>query len=151
MSRTSAWAAPVLLACAFFIAAGGAEAAPKKKKKSAPTPTAEAAPKTTDKATEETANGVGAGNPVSDFDKQAAVTAITEVNLSKCKATNAAKGDGHVMITFTPQGAASSATVDKGPWVGTPVAKCMVKEFKKAKVPAFKGEAVTVGKTFHFE
>ena len=40
--------------------------------------------------------------------------------------------------------------IDKGPWVGTPVAKCMTKEFKKAKVPAFKGDAVTVGKTFTF-
>ena len=140
----------MLIACAFLIAAGGAEAAPKKKKKSAPVPTAEAAPKT-DKATEETANNVGAGNPVSDFDKQAAITAITEVNLSKCKATNAAKGDGHVMITFNPQGAATAASIDKGPWVGTPVAKCMVKEFKKAKVPAFKGDPVTVGKSFHFE
>jgi hypothetical protein len=144
MSRTSAWAAPVLLACAFLVAASGAEAAPKKKKKSAPPPAEPA-------KTEETANNVGAGNAISDFDKQAAITAITEVNLAKCKVTNAAKGDGHVTITFTPAGAATGVAVDRGPWVGTPVAKCMVKEFKKAKVPAFKGDAVTVGKTFHFE
>lgn len=152
MSRTSAWAAPALLACAFLVAASGAEAAPKKKKKSAPVPT-EAAPKvgSDNKATEETASNVGAGNAISEFDRQAAFTAITDVNLSKCKVTNAAKGEGHVMITFTPQGIATAATVDKGPWVKTPVAKCMAKEFKKAKVPAFRGEPVTVGKTFHFE
>jgi hypothetical protein len=86
-----------------------------------------------------------------EFDRQAAVTAITDVNLQKCKATNAQKGEGHVTITFLPGGAAQHALVDKGPWVGTPVAKCMAKAFKKAKVPAFKGDAVTVGKTFHFE
>lgn len=87
---------------------------------------------------------------VAEFDKSAAVTAITSVDLGKCKATNAAKGEGHVMITFKESGEASDAKIDKGPWVNTPVAKCMVKEFKKAKVPAFKGEAVTVGKTFQF-
>ena len=85
-----------------------------------------------------------------DFDKTAAVTAITGIDLTKCKATNAAKGEGHVMITFNTNGDASEAKVDKGPWIGTPVAKCMAKEFKKTKVPAFKGEAVTVGKTFKF-
>lgn len=88
--------------------------------------------------------------PAADFDKTAASTAITETNLGKCKATNAAKGEGHVMITFATSGEASDVKIDKGPWVGTPVAKCMVKEFKKAKIPAFKGDAVTVGKVFKF-
>ncbi|MBX3229560.1 MAG: hypothetical protein KIT84_04430 [Labilithrix sp.] len=85
-----------------------------------------------------------------EFDRIAAATAINEVDLSKCKATNAAKGDGHVTITFAPAGDASDVKIDKGPWIGTPVAKCMTKAFKKAKVPAFKGDAVTVGKTFKF-
>jgi hypothetical protein len=123
-----------VLACVAVVAAS-ADAAPKKKKKPAATET----PKTEEAA-------------ATDFDRQAAVAAITEVSLQKCKATNAAKGEGHVMITFAPAGAAQEATIDKGPWVGTPVAKCMAKEFKKqAKVPAFKGESVTVGKSFHFE
>jgi hypothetical protein len=121
-----------MLACAFVLATS-AEAAPKKRKKNpAPEP-----PKTEEASAE--------------FDRQAAVSAITEINLQKCRATNAAKGEGHVTITFTPAGVAENALVDKGPWVGTPVAKCMAKEFKKAKVPAFKGDAVTVGKSFHFE
>jgi hypothetical protein len=114
-----------------------AEAAPKKKKPV--TSAAHASPA----KTEEPA--------VADFDKSAAITAIAEVNLAKCKATNAARGEGHVTITFAPTGAVQVAQVDKGPWVGSPVAKCMAKEFKKAKVPAFKGDAVTVGKVFHFE
>lgn len=91
-------------------------------------------------------------DPVADFDKAAAVTAIaaiTDGNLAKCKVTNAAKGEGHVTITFATTGDASDVKIDKGPWAG-PVAKCMTTQFKKAKVPAFKGDAVTVGKTFKF-
>jgi hypothetical protein len=34
---------------------------------------------------------------------------------------------------------------------GTPTAKCIAKEFKKTKVPAFKGDVVQVGKLFRFE
>lgn len=86
-----------------------------------------------------------------DFDRTAAVSAINEVSLQRCKVTNAAKGEGHVTITFQPGGPAERAMIDKGPWVGTPVGKCMAKEFKKVKVPAFKGEPVTVGKSFKFE
>ena len=54
------------------------------------------------------------------------------------------------MITFAVSGEASNVSIDKGPWAGSPVGKCMVKQFKTAKVPAFKGDAVTVGKTFKF-
>lgn len=121
-----------VLVCAAAIAAN-AEAAPKKKKAPEPTKTEEAAPATT------------------EFDKAAAAQAITELSLQKCKATNAAKGEGHVTITFLPNGTASAVQIDKGPWIGTPVAKCLAKEFKKVKVPAFKGDAITVGKVFHFE
>jgi hypothetical protein len=56
-----------------------------------------------------------------------------------------------VLITFVPAGTATNAVVDKGPWLGTPVAKCIAKAFTKAKIPAFKGDAVTVGKSFRFE
>ena len=85
------------------------------------------------------------------FDKQAAASALSSVDLLKCKSTNAPRGDGHIMVKFEPAGTASEAVVDKGPWVGTPVAKCIAKEFKKAKVPAFKGDVVQVGKSFRFE
>jgi hypothetical protein len=87
----------------------------------------------------------------STFDRQAAISALSAVDLAKCKATNAARGEGHVVITFAPAGTASNAVVDKGPWLGTPVAKCIAKAFTKAKIPAFKGDAVTVGKSFRFE
>lgn len=85
------------------------------------------------------------------FDKQAASSALSSVDLVKCKSTNAPRGEGHIMVKFEPAGTASEAVVDKGPWVGTPVAKCIAKEFKKAKIPAFKGDVVQVGKSFRFE
>jgi hypothetical protein len=85
------------------------------------------------------------------FDRQAAAAALGSVDLTKCRATNAPKGEGHVMVTFAPSGTAQTATVDKGPMVGTPAGKCIAGKFKQAKVPAFKGDTVQVGKIFRFE
>jgi hypothetical protein len=85
------------------------------------------------------------------FDKQAASSVLSSVDLGKCKSTNAPRGEGHVSVKFMPAGGAADAIVDKGPFMGTPTAKCIAKEFKKAKVPAFSGDTVQVGKTFKFE
>lgn len=115
-----------------------ADAAPKKKPSAKPAPAPAPAPK------EAAASG-------GTFDKDAAASAISSVDLTKCRATNAEKGDGHVVITFAPAGSVSKAVVDRGPWVGTPVAKCLALQFKKTTIPAFGGEPVTVGKTFKFE
>lgn len=86
-----------------------------------------------------------------EFDKTAAVQALGGVDLSKCKTTNAARGDGHIFITFAAAGGVSKAEMDKGPMMGTPVQKCIEKAYKKAKVPAFKGDPVQVGKNFKFD
>jgi len=85
------------------------------------------------------------------FDKTAANSVLSSIDLAKCKTTNAARGEGHIMVKFTPAGSATEAFVDKGPLVGTPVAKCIAKEFKKARVPAFAGDGVQVGKSFRFD
>jgi hypothetical protein len=112
--------------------AGASDARPKKPKPKDPKPV----------ATEEAA----------PFDRAVAASVLSAIDLAKCKSTNAARGEGHVMVKFTPAGTATEAVVDKGPWLGTPVAKCIAKEFKKqAKVPAFSGEGVQVGKSFRFE
>ncbi len=117
-----------VLAC-FALLAANADAAPKKKP-------------------------AGAESSAASFDREAAssaLVAIADGSLQKCKATNAPKGDGHLTITFAPSGQATGAVVDKGPWVGTPVAKCMQREFARATVPPFSGDPVKVGKSFHFE
>lgn len=128
MMRSKALLTSALLLAA-VTAAGTSGAGPKKPKSPKPAATEDAAP----------------------FDKQAAVSALSSVDLVKCKTTNAPRGDGHIMVKFQPAGVATEAVVDKGPWVGTPVAKCIAKEFKKAKVPAFAGDVVQVGKSFRFE
>lgn len=85
------------------------------------------------------------------FDREAAASALSSVDLQRCKAPNAKRGEGHVVVTFAPAGAVSNATVDRGPMVGTPVQRCIEAQYKKAKVPAFKGSPVNVGKSFRFE
>src|SRR5688572_12419685 len=120
----------------------------------APPPTAPTAPTTT--AAAPAAPSAPAPQPATgdeEFSREAAVATIAAVDLQKCKATNAEKGEGHVTITFQSNGSATKVVIDKGPWVGTPVAKCLAAQFKKqVKVPAFKaGGSVTVGKTFKFE
>jgi hypothetical protein len=128
MLRLKSWLTSSALLLAVVVVAGAASAAPKKPKE--PKPTAQEA---------------------IAFDKLAAASALSSVDLLKCKSTNAPRGEGHVLVTFTPAGIATDAVVDKGPLVGTPVAKCIAKEFKKAKVPAFRGEVVQVGKSFRFD
>lgn len=86
------------------------------------------------------------------FDKQAASAALSSVDLTKCRATNAPKGEGHVFVTFAPEGNAKDVKMDRGPMMSSPaVAKCIVGKFKAAKIPAFKGDPVVVGKIFRFE
>jgi hypothetical protein len=85
------------------------------------------------------------------FDKSAAAAVLSSVDLAKCKAPNAKRGEGHVTVTFAPEGNASKAVVDKGPMLGSPVQRCIETRFKQAKVPSFKGAPVQVGKTFRFE
>lgn len=88
----------------------------------------------------------------SGFDRVAATSVLSSVDLAKCKKGNVKRGEGHVMVRFAPGGAATEATVDRGPMLGTPAARCIAKEFKKqAKVPAFKGSPVQVGKIFQFD
>jgi hypothetical protein len=84
------------------------------------------------------------------FDKSAVSAALETVELRKCLVPNAPRGDGHVLLTIVASGEVSEAKVDKGPFVGTPVEKCISGQFKKVKVPAFAGDAITFGKAFAF-
>jgi hypothetical protein len=90
-----------------------------------------------------------AGGPA--FDKEAAANALRAVDLVKCKIAGGPRGEGHVVVTFSPGGAATEVVVDRGPFVKSPVERCIVGEFKKAKIPAFSGDPVKVGKTFHID
>jgi hypothetical protein len=93
----------------------------------------------------------GAGADDEAFNREAALGALASVDVAHCKTKKGPTGEGHVIVTFSPNGAATSAIVDKGPFVGTKLEKCIVKDFKRAKVPPFKGEPVNVGKKFSIE
>jgi hypothetical protein len=85
------------------------------------------------------------------FDKDAAAVALKSVDLVKCKIAGGPRGEGHVFVTFANDGGASNVEVDRGPFVRSPVERCIVGLYKVAKVPAFKGEPVRVGKTFRID
>ena len=85
------------------------------------------------------------------FDRDAAAAALAGVDLGKCHVTNAPRGEGHVTLTFATSGSVTTAVVDRGPAVGTPVGRCIAAKYKTVKVPAFHGAPVQVGKAFRFE
>jgi hypothetical protein len=88
-----------------------------------------------------------------DFDRDSAANVLGSVNVQVCKpkgkkAKAAPTGDGHVIVTYGPNGAATGATVDTAPFAGTKVGACIEREFKKTKVPPFDGTPISVGKKF---
>ncbi len=61
------------------------------------------------------------------------------------------RGAGHVLVTFATDGSVADVQVDRDPYKTSPVARCLVSQFKTAKVPAFGPAAVTVGKNFSID
>ena len=59
-------------------------------------------------------------------------------------------GTGHLKLTFEPNGVVSKVDIDTpATLAGTPVGACLIKAYGKATVPAFDGNAVTIGKSFN--
>ncbi len=85
------------------------------------------------------------------FDRDAAANALKSIELVKCKVSGGPRGEGHVSVTFALDGSANAVVVDKGTFMRSPVERCIVAQYKRAKVPAFRGTPVTVGKTFRID
>jgi hypothetical protein len=81
------------------------------------------------------------------FDRGAAQTILAAVDYQSCRGTGP-RGAGHVRVMFGPEGHVASATVDGGPFPGTPAAACIASLFRGVRIPAFSGPPVTVGKSF---
>jgi predicted Zn finger-like uncharacterized protein len=94
------------------------------------------------------ANTGGATPAAGPFDRGAAAAALGGVNVASCKKPDGPTGTGHVTVTFAPGGNVTSAVVDSAPFAGTPVGGCVAGKFRSARVPAFSGGNVTVGKSF---
>jgi len=97
---------------------------------------------------EEAPKAGGGGGSTAPFDRGAAAAALGGVNVQSCKKPDGPTGTGHVKVTFAPDGSVSSAVVDGGPFPGTPVGGCIAGKFRGARVPAFAGAPVGVGKSF---
>jgi hypothetical protein len=84
------------------------------------------------------------------FSKASAISALTGASgaAGGCKKAGGPTGTGKVQVTFAPSGRVTSATVMGAPFAGTAVGGCVAGAFRRAKVPAFSGNPVTVSKSF---
>lgn len=94
------------------------------------------------------AAAAGAGDQ--PFSKGAAVAALTAAasQSASCKKLGGPTGTGKVTVTFAPSGRVTAANVSGPPFAGTSVGGCVASVFRKAKVPPFTGNALTVSKSF---
>ncbi len=99
-------------------------------------------------ATAAPAHTGGGGGSTAPFDRGAAAASLGAVNVQSCKKPDGPTGSGHVTVTFSPDGSVASAVVDSGPFPGTPVGGCIAGKYRGARVPAFGGAPVKVGKSF---
>jgi hypothetical protein len=84
------------------------------------------------------------------FSKASAISALGAAagSAGGCKKPGGPTGVGKVQVTFAPSGRVTSATVMGAPFAGTAVGGCVAGAFRRAKVPAFSGNPVTVSKSF---
>jgi predicted Zn finger-like uncharacterized protein len=84
------------------------------------------------------------------FSKASAISALGAAagSAGGCKKPGGPTGTGKVQVTFAPSGRVTSATVMGPPFAGTAVGGCVAGAFRRAKVPAFSGNPVTVSKSF---
>jgi hypothetical protein len=87
-----------------------------------------------------------------DFNTQAAREALEDaaVRAAKCKTIDSPSGTARIAVTFAPNGQATNAVIESGPFVGTSAGSCVASKFRTARVPAFTGEAVQVHKSIPF-
>jgi hypothetical protein len=117
----------------------------------APTSTASGTPAATatgESASAEPAEAVPLAGP---FDRAAAAQALSAqaAAASSCRKEGDPSGRALVTVTFATSGRAVRATVDGPPFAGTATGGCIASTMRRAKVPAFSGERVTVTKTVH--
>ena len=87
------------------------------------------------------------------FDRGAAAAELRRVTdgVASCRKSNGPTGDGHVTVTFRTDGTVDHVEVDRPPYQGSPVGACVASKYKLARVPAFGGTPITVGKSFSID
>lgn len=84
------------------------------------------------------------------FSVSAAQVALTQAaaNAAGCAKPGGPTGSGKAQVTFASSGRVTSANVTTPPFAGTSVGGCVASVFRRARVPAFSGNPVTVSKSF---
>jgi hypothetical protein len=86
------------------------------------------------------------GHERKPFNPGAVTAAFAKIDLKPC----GFHGTGHVKVTFDPSGVVTKAEVDEPASAAkTPAAACVAKAFATARVSAFDGAPVTLGKSFN--
>jgi hypothetical protein len=80
-----------------------------------------------------------------DAARAALASAVSQAGA--CRKPGDPSGVAAVTITFSPSGRVTSATIAGPPFAGTPTGGCIASTLRRARVPAFTGEMVTVRKT----
>ncbi|HVJ19775.1 MAG TPA: hypothetical protein VM686_30370, partial [Polyangiaceae bacterium] len=77
--------------------------------------------------------------------------AAAAAQASGCRKGEDPTGSAVVIITFAPSGRVTSANVNGPPFAGTATGGCIAAAMRKASVPAFDGERITVSKTVNIQ
>jgi hypothetical protein len=83
-----------------------------------------------------------------EFDRAAARSALAgaAAQASSCRKDGDPSGTATLTIIFAPSGRVTSAQIQGPPFAGTPTGGCIANTMRRATVPAFSGEHVTVTK-----
>jgi hypothetical protein len=118
-------------------------------------PEAEAKP--ADKPTESAEATAAAAEPPAaqhgPFQAAAAKAALAEAaaQAAACRKGDDPAGNAAVIITFAPSGRVTSATLSGPPFAGTATGGCIASTMRRAKVPPFDGDMITVSKTIYVQ
>jgi len=87
--------------------------------------------------------------PDTEFNRDAARNALASAaaQASACRKEGDPSGTANLTITFAPSGRVTSAQVQGPPFSGTATGGCIASTMRRASVPAFSGDYVTVSKT----
>jgi predicted Zn finger-like uncharacterized protein len=132
---------------------GTASAAPTAPSKVGGTPGTTPSPATKKPDAADTKKPDGAKMPATGsgpFSVSAAQVALTQAaaNAASCAKPGGPRGSGKAQVTFAPSGRITSANVTTPPFAGTAVGGCVASVFRRARIPAFSGNPVTVSKSF---
>lgn len=132
------------------VATPSREPAPTGAPSAPPTSTTEPAAPTTPVAIH---NAPPPAAPGTEFDRAAALSALQGAaqQASACRKEGDPSGTAVLTITFAPSGRVTSAAIQGPPFAGTPTGGCIASTMRRASIPAFDGERVTVTKTVVIE